>query len=131
MPHMLLTHAAVPLASAGQALPHAPQFDGSEARADSQPSQKLLSQSSNPISHEPIAHAPATQAVVPWATTGQTWPHAPQFATSVAVLTSQPSVIVALQLAYEVAHPAKLQTASWHATLDPGAAVHMVAQSPQ
>ena len=50
-----------------QGAPHAPQFIVSTAVSDSQPVTGFLSQSVNPVLHEPTAHAPLSHTAVAFA----------------------------------------------------------------
>ncbi len=76
-----------------QAVPHAPQFDGSMevfAQNCAEPVPQVASGDAQVVRHMPPEHTwPAPQVV----------PHAPQFALSVCVFTSQPSAAMALQSA--------------------------------
>jgi hypothetical protein len=71
------------------ALPQLPQLFASSVRLTSQPFAYLPSQSLKPVLHDATVHFDDTQAGVPFAAT-HTFPHPPQFFTSVAVLTSHP-----------------------------------------
>jgi hypothetical protein len=82
-------HAPVALLNP-QALPQKPQLLASEARLVSHPSAGLLLQFANPGSQAPTLHTEAVQAPKPWATAGQTLPHAPQLLRSEVVLVSHP-----------------------------------------
>jgi hypothetical protein len=80
----------------GQTLPHFPQFFASLFRLTSQPFAPFLSQSANPMLQDEIPHWPLRQAPMALAKL-QAIPQAPQLATSVARLFSQPSAAFLLQ----------------------------------
>src|SRR5437764_33829 len=81
-----------------QAWPHAPQLAPSPARLVSQPFWAPPSQSAKPASHAPIVQVPALHVAAAWANE-HAFPHWPQWLTSVASVTSQPSPACWLQSA--------------------------------
>src|SRR5262249_46912707 len=83
------THVGVPF-GAVHTFPQLPQFEAFVDVFTSQPSATRPSQLANGALHDAMAHDPAVHAAVPFATE-QAVPHAPQFATLVCVLVSQPS----------------------------------------
>ena len=89
---------AVALAGAGQTLLHDPQFDTLVGRLTSQPLAALESQFAHPRAQVPRVHCELAHAAL---ALGNEQPkaHAPQFATSVVVSTSQPSPTNVLQSA--------------------------------
>ncbi len=97
-----VVHTGVALARA-QALPQAPQWETSPPGVVSPPLETSASQSAKPALQVPTAQAPARQAAVALGTTQAFW-QSPQWATSVAVSTSQPSWGTVLQLARAMGH---------------------------
>src|SRR5437762_1544044 len=108
----------------GQAALHWPQCCGVLLRFTSHPSFVLLLQSPKPITHESNTHMLFThldtafgmlhcwQVQPPLMHTrpcGQALPHAPQFRTSVAVMTSQPLFAILSQSAKPILQPVTTQ----------------------
>ncbi len=91
--HAPVTHDCPPV----HARPHAPQLVLVAVRLVSQPLAGLLSQLPKPAMHVPSAHDPDAHVAVALAKT-QRWPHAPQWLTSLAKVTSQPLVTLPSQL---------------------------------
>ena len=79
-----------------QRAPQPPQFALSERVSTSQPSAGLALQSRKPDAHAVIAHAPAAQALVAWAS-AQVRPQPPQLVALTLRSVSQPSLAVPLQ----------------------------------
>jgi len=100
--HPPATHTAVALGRL-HALPQAPQWLVSVWVLTSQPFASIRSQSARPVLHEPTTQLPPVQAGVPLATV-QALRQAPQWATLVWVLTSQPLVLLPSQLASGAVH---------------------------
>jgi hypothetical protein len=94
--HALDAHDVAALGRAGHAAPHAPQLVVVLVRLVSQPLVATPSQSPKPVLQRK-PQAPDPQVVVALARAGHALRHAPQLATSVVVLISQPSLAVALQ----------------------------------
>jgi hypothetical protein len=105
-------------------VPQAPQSVSVLSRV-SQPSVGSLLQSSNPALHDPMPQVDALHVGVPLATK-HTFPHPPQLSTSVAVSTSQPSVLLALQSA-----SVPLHAESPHVPLTQFGVPPLVEQSPE
>jgi hypothetical protein len=80
----------------GQALPHAPQFNGSLLTSSSQPSAQRPLQLPQPDA-QASEHAPLAHEEVAWGTVVQTLPHAPQLSGSAVTGTSHPSPMIPLQ----------------------------------
>jgi hypothetical protein len=107
-PHWPATHEGVAFGTV-HVLPQPPQVPTSAAVFASHPSSKSPLQSAKPGLQLPIVQAPPAQAAT--ALGGrQALPQVPQLATLVAMLTSQPSATVPLQLANPAA---QLPTAHW------------------
>ncbi len=87
--HAPMRHTGVALASAGHALPHAPQLATSFWRLVSHPSSGMRLQSPYDELQRSMAHAPATHAAVPPAT-AHARPHVPQLDALVCVSTHAP-----------------------------------------
>ncbi len=100
--------AQVPEAQVADALanthgrPHAPQWLASLAKFTSQPLAGLLSQLPKPALHAIETHAPPAHVGIPLVRL-QTRPHMPQLRASVAVVDSQPLVVMPSQSASPVA----------------------------
>lgn len=86
-------------------LPHPPQFIESLVVLISQPLPGFPSQSTKPVLQALIAHADALQTAVAFCKT-HLFPQLMQLATSLVVLTSQPSPAILLQSAYPAAQDA-------------------------
>ena len=80
---------AAPFTREGHATPQRPQFAALVERFTSQPLEATPSQSAKP-SLQAKPQAPAAQVARAFAGAAQAFPHAPQWATLVAVLVSQP-----------------------------------------
>ena len=81
------------------AAPHVPQFDASVVTSVSQPFARFPSQLPRPALHTTL-HDPAEHVAEPPAYAGHALPHAPQFATSAFLFTSQPFDATPSQSAY-------------------------------
>lgn len=95
-PQTPLWHSALPIAGGGQTKEHEPQWLVFVFRFVSQPSEKRPLQSPKPRLQEATIQLPLMQPAMPFATGGQTIPHAPQLAVLEAVLVSHPSVALSL-----------------------------------
>jgi hypothetical protein len=104
-----------------------PQCSTSLFRFDSQPFDTALSQLPNP-GLQLIVQAPVLQAAVPLVPL-HTVPHAPQFATLVLALVSQPSLYRLLQSLYGAVHACTAQVVEMHAGVPLGT-VHTVLHEP-
>jgi hypothetical protein len=128
MAHTSPTHSGVPLATA-QATPQPPQLATSMSALISQPSTGLALQSRKPGSQLATSHAALTHSGVPLGTAHAT-PQPPQFASSVSVLTSQPSAGLALQSSNPALQSAIAQAPAAQLGV-PLATAHAVPQPPQ
>ena len=108
---------------------HAPQCETSASRFASQPLVGTPSHSPKPAL-QVNPHVLAVQRAVPFAAAGQTVPHAPQLLVAVAVLVSQPSVALPLQLPKPALHAATAQLPAVHVAVAFGSA-QMREQAPQ
>jgi hypothetical protein len=116
------------LASA-QVIPHAPQFIGSAPVAVSHPSSRLALQLAKPVSHAPRLHAPPAHAAPAWAKLHDC-PHPPQWASDVAVSTSQPLPALMSQSSRPTLHMLMPHMPARHTGVPPGA-MQTVAHEPQ
>jgi hypothetical protein len=91
-PQVPAVQTAVPLGSAGQTWPQAPQLFTSSLTSTSQPFAGLPSQLTKPPLQAPRPQVPAVQVAVMFGSVGHTWPHAPQLFTSLLVLDPHPLV---------------------------------------
>ncbi len=97
MPQLLAAQPAVPLATAGQTLLQVPQLPALVAVLVSQPSTGPALQVRKDPEHAVEPQLPAEQAAVSAPVWGHALPQLPQLATSLAPLTSQPSLASPLQ----------------------------------
>jgi hypothetical protein len=97
-----------------QAMPHAPQFAALLEVSTSQPFVALPSQSANGFVHEPTVHVPPAHTA--FACGGaQVWLQPPQFARSLVVMVSQPSIGLPLQSANPGLHDSVAHAPATHA----------------
>jgi hypothetical protein len=119
-----LLHTPEPLAML-QTVPQLPQLLRSLFRFFSQPLAYCPSQLAKPRLHEPTLQILLLQAAVPFATL-HTVPQAPQLLALVAVLTSQPSLLLPLQSAYGSVHELMPHTPPTQFGVAPPGAGHFV-----
>jgi len=113
-----------------QTAPQAPQLATLVVTLTSQPSSCLLPlQSANPATHEPVHEPPVQPGLATWFAE-QTTPQAPQFATLVATLISQPLELERSQSAKPALQDAILQAPFWQLGALLGK-LHAVPQPPQ
>src|SRR5579871_3819960 len=108
---------------------HPPQLLTSEEVFASQPFRSFPSQLENPTLHMATTHLPAMQAACAFCRL-QTLPHAPQLLTSVAMLTSQPSLRLWLQSAKPMLQPVSTHVPPLQATIA-FCAAHALPHTPQ
>ncbi len=129
MPHAPIAQVGVALARAGQAFPHAPQFETLAVRSVSQPLPTIMSQSPRPLMQPAMRHTEASQVAVPPEAVHMR-AHAPQFEALVRVSTSQPSAASPLQSEKPATHDTT-QAPSTQPGKPLGRAGHSFMQRPQ
>jgi hypothetical protein len=116
-------------ANAGHTVPHAPQLEAVVRRSTSQPSAAIALQSPKPVEHA-TPQALAAQAGVLLARAGHALPHAPQWLTLVASVTSQPLAAAPSQSSKPGAH-ANAHMPDAHVGAALARAGHATPQRPQ
>jgi hypothetical protein len=113
-----------------QAVPHAPQLALSVRVFTSQPLAGFVSQSAKPAAQAAMAHAPAAQLAVALGS-AHARPHAPQWATAVRVLVSQPFAATASQSPKPAAQRATVHAPAAQPCAAALGSAHALPQAPQ
>jgi hypothetical protein len=131
MVHIELTQALAPNATAGQTLPHMPQWARSVVRLVSQPSVAPPKQSSKPALQVSMPQAKPEHLGVPLAIAGHTLVQAPQFIWSAERSTSQPLATRPSQSAKPASQPPMAQVEFSHLGYACGSTPQGWPQAPQ
>jgi hypothetical protein len=128
--HMPDEHALLPLATAAQVVPQAPQLDTLDCVLVSQPLALLPSQLPKPALQLAMPHAPIVHEAAPLLGVAQTVPHAPQLDRLLLRLTSQPLDATRSQSAKPELHESTRHAPDTHTGAAFGSA-HAAPHAPQ
>ena len=118
--HAPAAHEATVLGRGAHARPQPPQWATVLVVLTSQPLAAFMSQLAKPVLHVPTPQVPIAHAAVPLAGVAQALPQAPQWASVLARVVSQPLAALLSQLPRPAAHIVTAHVPLLHAFVPPG-----------